>query len=299
LTPASSVPDARGDAMRGIVWMIGGIAALGAVVIAVRALKPDIHLWEILFLRAAIGLAAIAAIMGARGGRGFRSRRPGLQVLRNAAHVLGQFCVFYGVLLIPLAEITAVEYTIPAMTAAMAAIFLKEKVGRHRWIGIAISFAGVLFVVRPAFGTIPPATFVVIFGAALFAIQAIMVRVLSQLESAETQVFQMNLLQSLMLLVPAVLVWTMPGWHHLPWLAVLGLAGMAAHYCMGRALGLADISVCMPLDFLRLPFIATVAWFAWGETFSPWTAVGAAIIVGGQYYAIMRERRKASALPTV
>jgi drug/metabolite transporter (DMT)-like permease len=229
--------------------------------------------------------------MLARGGRGFRSRRPGLQVLRNASHVLGQFCVFYGVLAIPLAEVTAIEYTIPAMTAALAAIFLGEKVTRHRWIGMAISFAGVLFVVRPVFAEIPPAMFVVILGAVFFAVQAIMVRVLSQIESAETLVFNMNLLQSLMLLGPALYVWTAPAWRHLPWLAVLGLAGMAAHYCMGRALGLADISVCMPLDFLRLPFIAGIAFVAWGETFSPWSALGAAVIFGGQYFAIVRERR--------
>jgi drug/metabolite transporter (DMT)-like permease len=278
--------------MRGALWMLGGVAGLGMVVIAVRALKPEIHLLELLFLRALIGLVVITVIMLARGGHGFRSQRPGQQWLRNGSHVIGQFCVFYGVLAIPLAEVTSIEYTIPAMTAGLAALFLGEKVGRHRWIGMAISFTGVLFIVRPVFADIPPAMFVVILGAVFFAIQNVYVRILSQVEGASTLVFQMNLIQSLILLGPALYVWITPSWHHLPWLAALGLAGMIAHFCMGRALGLADTSVCMPLDFLRLPFIAGTAFLVWGETFSPWSALGAVIIFGGQYYAIMRERSR-------
>jgi drug/metabolite transporter (DMT)-like permease len=132
---------------------------------------------------------------------------------------------------------------------------------------------------------------VAIAGAVCFALNNVMVRVLSQVESAGTMVFTMNLIQTVLLLGPAIAVWTTPAWSHLPLILLLGLAGVITHYCMSRALALADTSVCFPLDFLRLPFVAAIAYAAWGETFSPWTAVGAAIIVGGQYYAIMRERR--------
>ena len=51
------------------------------------------------------------------------------------------------------------------------------------------------------------------------------------------------------------------------------------------------ISIVLPLDFLRMPFIALIAYWVWGETFSPWTAVGAAIIFSSSYFAIMRERK--------
>jgi drug/metabolite transporter (DMT)-like permease len=70
---------------------------------------------------------------------------------------------------------------------------------------------------------------------------------------------------------------------------------MVAHYAMSRALALADTSVCFPLDFLRLPFIAVTAWLMWGETFSSWTVVGAAIIFGSQYYAVWQETREKKA----
>jgi drug/metabolite transporter (DMT)-like permease len=117
-----------------------------------------------------------------------------------------------------------------------------------------------------------------------------MVKVLSEVEDAGTMVFVMNVIQTLVLIVPTYLVWTTPQWHHVPWLLMLGLSGILAHYCLSRALAIADTSIVLPLDFLRMPFIAIIAYWVWGETFSPWTAVGAVIIFSSSYFAIMKVR---------
>lgn len=276
--------------MRGVLWMLVAVAGLAGVVLAARALKPDIHVFELLFFRAFIGLIAATAFTLPYGWRHLITRRPGLHLVRNVTHICAQYGIFFAIVTVPLAEVTAIEYTIPAMTAAFAALTIGEKVGRHRWIGMAVSFAGVLFVVRPVLETIPPAMFVAILGAVCFALNNVMIRVLARLEPAATMVFTMNLIQSVLLLGPALYFWTTPAWSHLPLILLLGLAGVVTHYCMSRALALADTSVCFPLDFLRLPFVAGIAWLAWGETFSPWTVVGAAIIFGGTWYAISRER---------
>jgi drug/metabolite transporter (DMT)-like permease len=286
--------EGRSDTMRGVLWMLVAVAGLAGVVLAARGLKPDIHVFELLLFRAFIGLIAATALTLPRGWRGMITRRPGLHLVRNLFHVCAQYGIFFAIITVPLAQVTAIEYTIPAMTAAFAALTIGEKVGRHRWIGMAVSFIGVLFVVRPVLDTIPPAMLVAILGAVCFALNNVMIRVLSRIDSAGTMVFTMNLIQSVLLLGPAIYVaiyvWTTPGWSHLPLILLLGLAGVVTHYCMSRALALADTSVCFPLDFLRLPFVAAIAWLAWGETFSPWTAVGAAIIFGSSYYAIARER---------
>ena len=112
------------------------------------------------------------------------------------------------------------------------------------------------------------------------------------MEDASTMVFVMNVIQTLVLLGPALYVWTSPEWQHLPWLLLRGLSGILTHYCLSRALAIADVSVVLPLDFLRLPFIALIAYWVWGETFSPWSAIGAVIIVGSSYFAIRKVRRE-------
>lgn len=279
--------------LRGAIWGLGMVAGLGGVSIAIRALKTDIALQELLFFRAFIGLIAISLIMIPRNGwRIVIPRRPGLQIVRNVLHVSAQYCVFFAVLIVPLAEVTAIEFTVPLITCLFAAPLLKEKIGRTRWIGMIVGFVGILFVVRPVFQDVPPAILIAIFGAVLFSLNTILVKVLSQVEEAGTMVFVMNVIQTLLLIVPTYLVWTTPQWHHVPWLLMLGLSGILAHYCLSRALAIADTSVVLPLDFLRLPFIALIAYWVWGETFSPWTAVGAVIIFGSSYYAIMKVRRE-------
>ena len=277
--------------LRGAIWGLGMVAGLGGVSIAIRALKTDIALQELLFFRAFIGLIAISLIMIPRNGwRIVIPRRPGLQIVRNMLHVSAQYCVFFAILIVPLAEVTAIEFTVPLITCLFAAPLLKEKIGRTRWVGMIIGFIGILFVVRPVFQDVPPAILIAIFGAVLFSLNTILVKVLSEIEEAGTMVFVMNVIQTLLLIVPTYLVWTTPQWHHVPWLLMLGLSGILAHYCLSRALAIADTSVVLPLDFLRLPFIALIAYWVWGETFSPWTAVGAVIIFGSSYYAIMKVR---------
>ena len=278
--------------LRGTLWGLGMVAGLSGVSIAIRTLKPDIAVEELLFFRALVGLIAITLIMAPKGWRGLIPRRPGLQIVRNLFHMSAQYCMFSAVVIIPLAEVTALEFTVPLITALMAAPLLKEKIGRTRWIGMIVGFIGILFVVRPVFEVVPPAMLIAIFGAVLFSYNTILVKILSEVEEASTMVFVMNVIQTLVLLGPALYVWTSPEWHHLPWLLLLGLSGILTHYCLSRALAIADVSVVLPLDFLRLPFIALIAYWVWGETFSPWSAIGAVIIVGSSYFAIRKVRRE-------
>ena len=280
--------------LRGALWGLGMVAGLSGVSIAIRTLKPDIAVEELLFFRALVGLIAITLIMAPKGWRGLIPRRPGLQIVRNLFHMSAQYCMFSAVVIIPLAEVTALEFTVPLITALMAAPLLKEKIGRTRWIGMIVGFIGILFVVRPVFEVVPPAMLIAIFGAVLFSYNTILVKILSEVEEASTMVFVMNVIQTLVLLGPALYVWTSPEWHHLPWLLLLGLSGILTHYCLSRALAIADVSVVLPLDFLRLPFIALIAYWVWGETFSPWSAIGAVIIVGSSYFAIRKVRREIS-----
>ena len=284
----------RAETLRGVGWLIIAVAGLAGIVIAVRALKPDLSIPQILFLRALIGLIAIAAIMVPKEGiRSLITRRPGFQLLRNATHVGAQYCVFFALISVPLAVVTSIEYTIPAFTAAIAAMTIGEKVNRYRWIGMAASFIGVLIIVRPGIASVGLPTMMVIIGAVLFSAQNVMVKVLSQSESASTMVFTMNVIQSMILLGPALYLWITPEWHHIPWILLLGLSGLTTHFCISKALVLIDTSVCFPIDFLRLPFIAVIAYLMWDETFSPWVGVGALVIFASTYFSIRREANDA------
>ena len=111
------------DTMRGVLWTLGSVAGLAGVVLSVRAVKVDFSVLELLFLRAFVGLIVISAIMAPRHGwRGLITRRPKLQLIRNICHVGAQYGVFYAIVTIPLAVVTSIEYLVPAISAAFAAL---------------------------------------------------------------------------------------------------------------------------------------------------------------------------------
>jgi drug/metabolite transporter (DMT)-like permease len=282
--------------VRGILWMLLGVGGLACVVLSVRGLKTtDMSTVQILFLRAAIGVLVIMPIALRRGLDNVKSTRLGYHFGRNAVHLAAQFCVFFGVIHIPLAVVTSLEFTVPIWSAILAGIWIGEKVRTHRWIGMGVSFVGVLFIIRPGVAVVDPAVFVVLVGAFGFAVQNVMVKVLTRTDTASAVVFWMNVMQATLALPFALFYWSPVEWHHLPWAVGLGISGMVAHYAMTRALAVADLSLVFPLDFLRMPLLAVLAWAIWGETFSPWAAVGAAVIFVSSYWVNTREAKLARA----
>ena len=61
-------------------------------------------------------------------------------------------------------------------------------------------------------------------------------------------------------------------------MAVQGALGAASQFCFVRALSLADASLMMPIDFVRLPIVALLGFLAFGQVPDGWTWVGAAVI---------------------
>ena len=62
---------------------------------------------------------------------------------------------------------------------------------------------------------------------------------------------------------------------------VIAFCGTYSHYCMTRALLHADATVVVPMDFLRVPLAAATGWLVYNEKVDLFTALGAALILGG------------------
>ncbi|MFZ9686307.1 MAG: EamA family transporter, partial [Gemmobacter sp.] len=78
----------------------------------------------------------------------------------------------------------------------------------------------------------------------------------------------------------------------LPWLVVIGVAGLLAHLCLTSALRLAAASFVMPIDFVRLPVIVVVGATLYGESVDAAVLIGAVIIFAGSYVNIWAETRR-------
>ena len=277
----------------GVMWMCGSLASFIGMAIASRELSASLSTFQILFFRSVVGLVVIAALLPRLWPEMRLHRNIGLNFLRNCIHFGAQYCWTLGVALLPLAEVFALEFTMPVWVAIFAFLILGERITAPKLIAIGVSFLGVLVILRPGVEVLDPASFIVLIAAAGYGMSAVLVKLLTRTNSAGVIVAWMILMQLPMGAALAVTDWRPVVIGNLPWILLAGLTGLSAHYTMARALKLLDASVAIPIDFLRMPLIALIGYLFYGETVSAWLALGVAMILASNYYALRAESRRA------
>ena len=267
--------------LRAALWMLGAVVSLIAIAIAGKELTPELSLFEIIFFRNALCLVFLAPFLLAAPVNRCRTRRPGRHLLRSIVHFGAQAAWFYGLTRLPLGEVIALEFTSPVWTALLAALILREPLGRRRGLGILLGFTGVLVILRPGAAIVDPAAFAVLLCAAGFALMHVLTRTLAASEHPLTILFWMNLVQLPIALALAVAEWTAPSPALWPWLLVVGLSGLANHYCFARAFALADAGAVAPVDFVRLPLSILVGFLLYAEAIDVFVLIGAVVIFFG------------------
>ena len=278
--------------LRAALWMSGTLASLIAMALGGRELSADMSTFEILFFRSLIGLAVVSVLLSRSGWKQIKSEKTGLHVVRNLAHYVGQFGWFYGIALLPLAQVFALEFTLPIWTAILAPVLLKEHLSATRIAAIVFGFTGALIILRPGIVPVDTATLAVLIAAFGFALSHTLTKKLSRTDSALSILFYMTLVQLPLGLVPALFDWVTPSMAHVPWLLLVGVTALAAHFCMVRAFLHADALVVIPMDFLRLPLIALIGLMLYGEALDLWVLLGAAVIFGGNFLNILNDKRR-------
>ena len=273
-------------------WMMGALLCLCSMAIAGRELSVELNAFQITFIRSAFCVAALLLLLRVIGFSRVRSRQKKMHVARNVIHFGGQVGWLYGVAVLPLAEVFAIEFTAPIWTAILATIILGERLSRYRIIAIVLGFAGIMIILRPGVAAIEPAAFVVLFAAVCFASTYVFTRHMSISESPLTVIFYMHLVQLPMGLIASLPGWTLPSLELWPWLLVAGVSGLGSHFCFAHAFRYADAIVVSPLDFIRLPLIAIVGLLFYGEGWDVLILVGGAVIFSGNLINLWSERRR-------
>jgi drug/metabolite transporter (DMT)-like permease len=272
--------------------MGGALLSFALMAISVRELLHTMGSFEVLFLRSAVSLLIMLAMLPRFGGRVLLTQRFGLHVVRNVLHFGGQYAWVYAIGALPLATVFAIEFTMPVWTAVLASFILGERLNRGRAVMLAMGLAGILIILKPGFQQVPPAALVMLAGSFAYASTMIATKRLAGHETVFAVLFYMAAIQVPLGFVFALPGWITPGLGELPWIVAVGATGLSAHMCLTRAFRIADATLVVPFDFLRLPLIAVVGMLFYGERLQPAVFLGAAIIFAGTYYSIRRESRR-------
>jgi drug/metabolite transporter (DMT)-like permease len=266
------------------LWMTGAIAAFTAMAIATREIKGVHDTFEILAYRSVIGWLIVISVAVRMGQLGrIRADRLPSHALRNVFHFSGQSLWFYAVTVIPLAQVFALEFTAPIWVILLSPLFLGERLTRRKLVAAALGFVGILIVAQPDYATLNRGVVAAAGAAVFFAATALMTKALTRGEAIVSILFWLTLMQGCFgtLAMLADGQFTPPTLGTLPWLVVIGLAGVSAHLCLTTALSLAPASIVVPLDFARLPIIAVVGAVFYDEPVALSLFLGAALIFLG------------------
>jgi drug/metabolite transporter (DMT)-like permease len=276
--------------------MSGALVSLVAMAVATRELSVYISISQILFFRSACGLMIISfLIWRTTNWRQVISPQLGSHFVRNMSHLCAQYAWIYGIIFIPMAEVFAIEFTAPVWTTILAAILLKERVTFPRVVSIAFGLVGVLVIVRPGIALVHHAALVVLGGSVCFALAYTMTKKISATDTPLCILFYMTAIQLPLALIPSMMNWRPVVQQAWPWILVVGVMALTAHYCMARAMKMADATIVVPMDFLRLPLIAAVGSIFYSEKVEIWVFLGAALILAGNLFSIKMEKRRKQA----
>ncbi|MBD3834854.1 MAG: DMT family transporter [Brevundimonas sp.] len=249
---------------------------------------------EMVFYRSLFGLPVVLFwVLSAKGGlASLSTRRPMVHVWRCALGVTGILLIFQGLKLLPLADATTIGFTAPIFATLLSILFLKEKVGRHRWTAVVLGFLGVLVMVRPGAEGAPPLAGLLfaLGGAFVAAAVTVTLRQLGKTESATAIVFWFFVACATVGGGLTLIDGHSHSWAVLAVLAAGGLAGGLAQLLMTTSLQHAPVSALAPLDYLQMVGAVVLGWLLLSDAPTAATLAGAALIAGSGLYTAWRER---------
>lgn len=274
---------------RAAAWMAGWQVLMLVIAVAGREAAREVSVFQIMLVRSVLGIALLWPLVRAAGGRAaLRSERLPTHALRNAVHYAAQYGWFAALTLIPLAQVVAIEFTMPIWAAVLAVAFLGERMNGLKWFAVLLGLVGVAVIVRPGADELNAGQLIALASAVGFAIAIVLVKSLTRTDAAVAISFWMLVMQSVIGLVPALLVWQWPSAEAWGWMVVVAFCGTYSHYCFARAMQHADATVVVPMDFLRVPLTALLGWLAYSERLDLFTALGVGLILAGNALNLVR-----------
>jgi drug/metabolite transporter (DMT)-like permease len=283
---------------RGIALRFVSAAAFACLAALVKlAGNRGFPLLEIVFFRSAFGLVLVAGYIALRRDFAkFGTKRLKAHLFRSAVGGTGMLFVFLGIVSLPLNEATAIGFSVPLVATLMSALFLKERVGPHRWLATIVGFAGVLLIVHPEPGRmIAEGAIYALIGVGFSAAVAVTIRQITATEPGETVAFYFMLLSALAMAAAQPFVWITPATTG-DWaiLIATGFVGGLVQLTMSISLRHGPVSALVPFDYSQLVWAGLIAWAVWDELPGVDTLAGALIIAGSGLYIIYREWKVAS-----
>lgn len=278
-----------------LIIRLGAIAALSTMSALIKYVHQEgVHLIEILFWRQFLSIPILIAFVMAtgQGMRAFATKRPKAHLVRGFYGLAGMVLNFGAVILLPLAEATTINFTMPIWAVILSTILLKDRPGIWRWSAVLLGFAGVLIIALPNVGAngIPPfGAAVALGGAFMIALISIQIADMSRTEKPISIVFYFAVVSAPICALGLPFVMTEHSLFVWGLLALLAFVGAIGQFLLTAALRYGEVSSVIVMDYSSLFWAGLYGWAVFGALPSSSTWTGAPLIVAAGLTITWRE----------
>lgn len=275
----------------GILLMLGGMLMFSANDVLGKQLMSTFSAGQVMLMRSLSALLILLPFLLRSGLRRIVTvEYPGLLATRAALMAFEGISFYFAVGFLPLADVVTFWLAAPIYVAAMASLFLGEKVGLFSWAAIMTGFVGVVIALNPSAQSLTPAALLALAGSACFSVSMVLSRKLRSTPDTVMIFWQTvgAVLGSLIWIGFVPDSWQPMDVMSLAALCFLGVVAMVAHIMVNRSFKHANASVVMPFQYSLLIWAILFGVIFFGDMPRPAMLAGAALIVAAGLFIAVR-----------
>jgi drug/metabolite transporter (DMT)-like permease len=282
---------------RGIELILISSALFALMNALVKLLSDRLSPIEIGFFRQLFSLIPVSILVARQGGLAMlRTQRPLGHAFRGLIGNTAMIIFFLSIGWLPLADATALSFTVPLFVTALSVPLLGEAVGIPRWCAVLVGFAGIVVMTNPGDNWLShgqgAGAAMGVLGGFMSALMTITIRQLSRTEPPVRIVFFFAATGALVFGTLLPFFWVDPKW--LEWVGLLGvgLIGAASQLIMTTAYRHAPAATLAPFGYLSIVWSTALGYLLWDALPSLRVLSGSAIIIASGLFIVYRERRQ-------
>ncbi len=218
-----------------------------------------------------------------------KSQYPKLQVLRSVVLMTATCLFFLSISKIGLAEATAIMDVNPVLITLGAFLFLGEKIGPRRIIGILVSLVGALIIIRPGTEVFTIYAVLPLVAAVCYSTYNLTTRYVGDRESPWTSLLYSALFGAIVLSCIVPFYWQPVNLSTAFLMALLGVCGMTSQLMLIKALALGEASLLAPFAYVGLIYATLWGFLFFDEFPDQWSILGGIIIALSGFYVWYRD----------
>ena len=274
--------------LRAVIFMVIGGVSIALMQAAVKLISLELHPFIITLYRAGLVFVVLLPILLWRGRAVFNTSSIRLQVVRGGIGGLGMLCVFTGLSMISLAEVTVLLFTVPIFATLLSIVFLSEKVGVRRWTAIFVGFLGILIIARPQ-GSVSTGHLFILCAALSWSTSILIAKKLTEKDTVISITFWQAMGCVPLAFIASLFVWELPSFVQLGALLCIAALGTVGHAMLYAALKVGQVSVILPLDYIRIIWSAGLGFILFGQLPTLHLYVGSLLIIAATAFLSYRE----------